>query len=122
MGVRRDFAEKFVFPEETHYNPEKYPDGLEGKLPWVTCRDAIGDLDYPLPEDEQMQAGSKHKDLLKLVPPGDNYLFFTICAMNSASQTTFSPTNTYPFMVDIPRRRGAVISTRKISVSPGTTF
>ena len=24
-----------------------------------------------------MQAGSKHKDLLKLVPPGDNYLFFT---------------------------------------------
>ena len=34
-------------------------------------------MDYPLPEDEQMQAGSKHKDLLKLVPPGDNYLFFT---------------------------------------------
>lgn len=24
-----------------------------------------------------MQAGSKHKDLLKLVPPGDNYLYFT---------------------------------------------
>jgi DNA (cytosine-5)-methyltransferase 1 len=24
-----------------------------------------------------MQAGSKHKDLLRLVPPGENYLFFT---------------------------------------------
>jgi DNA (cytosine-5)-methyltransferase 1 len=34
-------------------------------------------LDYDLPEDENMQAGSKHKDLLKLIPPGDNYLYFT---------------------------------------------
>ena len=24
-----------------------------------------------------MQAGSRHKDLLKEIPPGDNYLFFT---------------------------------------------
>jgi len=24
-----------------------------------------------------MEAGSKHKDLLKRIPPGDNYLFFT---------------------------------------------
>ena len=24
-----------------------------------------------------MQAGSKHKDLLKLIPPGENYLYFT---------------------------------------------
>jgi DNA (cytosine-5)-methyltransferase 1 len=24
-----------------------------------------------------MQAGSKHKDLLQLVPPGENYLYFT---------------------------------------------
>ena len=77
VGVRRDFSNKFVFPEETHYDPNQ-PDLLSvGKLPWVTCGDAIGDLDYPLPEDEEMQAGSKHKDLLKLVPPGDNYLYFT---------------------------------------------
>ena len=27
--------------------------------------------------DSEMQAGSKHKELLKLVPPGDNYLYFT---------------------------------------------
>lgn len=78
VGVRRDFGNPFVFPEETHYNPEKATkEERKGKQPWVTCGDAIGDLDYDLPEDEEMQAGSKHKDLLKLVPPGDNYLFFT---------------------------------------------
>src|SRR5699024_11178652 len=44
---------------------------------WVTCGEAIGDLDYDLPEDSEMQAGSKHKDLLKEIPPGENYLYFT---------------------------------------------
>ena len=76
VGVRRDFGGGFVFPKETHYNPEKV-NGAAGKKPWVTCGEAIGDLDYDLPEDGDMQAGSKHKDLLKLVPPGDNYLYFT---------------------------------------------
>ena len=66
----------FKFPTETHYNPEKCDD-CANKMPWITCADAIGDLDYSLPEDEYMQAGSKHKELLKLVPPGDNYLYFT---------------------------------------------
>ncbi len=80
IGVRRDIGIKFVFPTETHYNPEKNKLSDEEKnhmTPWVTCSQAIGDLDYPLPEDKEMQAGSKHKELLKLVPPGDNYLYFT---------------------------------------------
>ena len=78
VGVRRDFGKPFVFPAQTHYNPEKTDAAAAlGKKPWVTCGDAIGDLDYDLPEDQDMQAGSKHKDLLKLVPPGDNYLYFT---------------------------------------------
>ena len=46
-------------------------------LPWVNCKEAIGDLDYPLEEDKDRLAGSKHKHLLKKIPPGDNYLFFT---------------------------------------------
>ena len=54
-----------------------YSEASSGKKPWVTCGNAIGDLDYDLPEDQDLQAGSKHKDLLKLVPPGDNYLYFT---------------------------------------------
>lgn len=79
IGVRKDFGEPFIFPDETHYNPEKEINLnlFKNKRPWVTCEEAIGDLDFDLPEDKDMQAGSKHKDLLKLVPPGDNYLFFT---------------------------------------------
>ena len=69
-----------MFPEETHYNPEKnkLTDVQKSHMrPWVTCREAIGDLDYDLPEDKDRRPGSKHKDLLPLVPPGDNYLYFT---------------------------------------------
>jgi DNA (cytosine-5)-methyltransferase 1 len=43
----------------------------------VTCGAILNDIDFDSPEDIKMIAGSKHKDLLKLVPPGDNYLFFT---------------------------------------------
>jgi DNA (cytosine-5)-methyltransferase 1 len=75
IGVRRDFGEKFVFPEETHRAPEKIK-GSE-KKPWVTCGEVIGDLDIDVPEDKDMAAGSKHHELLKLIPPGNNYLYFT---------------------------------------------
>ena len=71
MGTKK--IKKFTFPKPTHAKKLK----LNGIKPWVTCKDAIGNLDYPLKEDEVNQAGSKDKKLLKLVPPGDNYLFFT---------------------------------------------
>lgn len=78
VGVKRGEGSIFKFPDETHYDPEKYNPMFHKEMkPWVTCREAIGDLDYNLPEDKEMEAGSKHKDLLKLVPPGDNYLYFT---------------------------------------------
>lgn len=75
VGVRRDIGKHFVFPEETHCTPEKRID--DKTKPWVTCGDVMNDLDIDLPEDIDMAAGSKHHDLLKLIPPGDNYLFFT---------------------------------------------
>jgi len=75
VGVRRDFGEKFIFPEETHAAPEKHEGS--GKKKWITCGDILNDLDFDLPEDIDMAAGSKHHDLLKLIPPGDNYLYFT---------------------------------------------
>ena len=56
--------------EETHYNPENAKiteEDKKTKKAWVTCAEAIGDLDYDLPEDKDMQAGSKHKDLLNAV-------------------------------------------------------
>ena len=84
VGVKKDLA-SFDFPQQTHANKEKEPskqsllfDSSNGKLkPWVTCGDVLNDIDYSLPEDNFDVAGSKHNHLLKQVPPGDNYLFFT---------------------------------------------
>jgi len=67
----------FIFPPTTHYNREKIKGSTRGKRQWITAGEAIGDLDFDLPEDKYKQAGSKHKDLLREVPPGDNYLYFT---------------------------------------------
>ena len=69
----------YSFPRKTHIDPLKH--NLQEDLfaeslnPWVTCKDVIGEFDYNLDTDEL--AGSKHKDLLKLIPPGDNYLYLT---------------------------------------------
>ncbi len=73
IGVKKSMAD-FKFPKQTHSDPTK---PLNGYKSWVTCGDILKDIDYDLPEDKKMEAGSKHKHLLKLVPPGDNYLFFT---------------------------------------------
>ncbi|MDB0063540.1 DNA cytosine methyltransferase [Gammaproteobacteria bacterium] len=58
-------------------NPSHSKEVEKNRKPWVTAGDVLNDIDYDLPEDKKMQAGSKHKNLLKEVPPGDNYLFFT---------------------------------------------
>lgn len=73
IGVKKEMSD-FKYPEPTHADPKK---NNGKKKNWVTCGDILNDIDFELPEDAKMQAGSKHKDLLKLVPPGDNYLFFT---------------------------------------------
>ncbi len=73
VGVKKSMT-KFEFPKQSHSDPNKL---VQGTKKWVTCGDILSDIDFELPEDEYMQAGSKHKDLLKLVPPGDNYLYFT---------------------------------------------
>lgn len=78
IGVKKDFGPAFVFPAETHYNPEKISlEESDGKTPWVTAGAAIGDLDYWTPDDTGVIPGSKYNYLLKQVPPGDNYLYFT---------------------------------------------
>lgn len=69
VGIKNNMTE-FKFPEKTH--DEK---GLKDK--WVSAGDVLSDIDFDLEEDSKMQAGSKHKDLLKLIPPGENYLYFT---------------------------------------------
>ena len=69
--------ETFKFPNNTHINKKKLDLFSSNKKEWINCREAIGDLDIPLPEDKNNLAGSKHKHLLKLIPPGENYLYFT---------------------------------------------
>ena len=74
IGVKKDM-EDFKYPKPTHSNPLK---PVKGTLPWITCGEILNDIDFDLPmEDKKMEAGSKHKHLLKEIPPGENYLYFT---------------------------------------------
>lgn len=65
---------EFEFPRPTHAKP-----GSDSNLPaWVTAGEAIGDLDTEENADDSGHfAGGKHHELLKQIPPGDNYLYFT---------------------------------------------
>ena len=75
VGFKKNLGE-FVFPEETHANPEKNNDLF--LKPWIHCEQAIGDLNFVNKNEDNITIpGAKHNHLLKLVPPGDNYLFFT---------------------------------------------
>ena len=74
VGVRDG---QFSWPEPTH---SKKPDDSSAVVmkPWVTAGEAIGDLDTEANYDDVGHfAGGKHHDLLKEIPPGQNYLYFT---------------------------------------------
>jgi DNA (cytosine-5)-methyltransferase 1 len=73
IGVKKNMND-FEFPKQTHSDPTKI---IKGTKAWVNCGQILNDIDFDLPSDDKMIAGSKHKDLLKLIPPGENYLFFT---------------------------------------------
>lgn len=71
VGLKKGLG-TFIFPDETHSES-----GDNGLKKWVTCREAIGDFDNITEEEENQRPGSKDYELFKLVPPGDNYLYFT---------------------------------------------
>ena len=71
VGLKKEIG-TFEFPSETHSES-----GENGLNKWVTCRDAIGDFDNITEEEKKQRPGSKDYELFKLVPPGDNYLYFT---------------------------------------------
>jgi DNA (cytosine-5)-methyltransferase 1 len=78
IGSKKELKNKFVFPSETHYIPGKYSPIIDcNKKPWVTSGDVLNDIDNDSADDELNQAGSKHKHLLREIPPGENYLYFT---------------------------------------------
>lgn len=58
--------------------PTHSKDTATGLLPWVPAGAVMADLDTEeAASDKGHYAGGQHNDLLKLVPPGDNYLYFT---------------------------------------------
>lgn len=62
-----------ALPKATHSR-----DQIDGRLPWTTAGDALADLDTEEnASDEGHFAGGQHHCLLRQVPPGDNYLYFT---------------------------------------------
>lgn len=62
-----------ILPAPTHSR-----DQIDGRLPWVTAGEVLADLDTEENAgDEGHFAGGQHHDLLRQVPPGDNYLYFT---------------------------------------------
>jgi DNA (cytosine-5)-methyltransferase 1 len=62
-----------ALPKPTHSS-----DPASGLLPWVTAGAVLADLDTEeAASDVGHFAGGQHNDLLRQVPPGDNYLFFT---------------------------------------------
>lgn len=73
VGVKKELP-KFEFPLETHCDPEKKQ---QGKSNWVTCGDVISDFDNINEEELEQKPGSKHHSLMKDIPPGENYLFYT---------------------------------------------
>ena len=68
----------FEFPEPSHARaPEESLLSTE-RVPWETAGAAISDLDsIENADDAGHFAGGKYHHLLRQVPPGDNYLFFT---------------------------------------------
>ncbi len=69
----------FYFPEITHRDPNSN-NMFEAHLPkWKTAGEAIGDLyeEENGPDLPGHFAGGKDHHLLKEIPPGENYLFFT---------------------------------------------
>ncbi|GAA1224833.1 hypothetical protein GCM10009655_24640 [Rhodoglobus aureus] len=66
---------EFSWPSASHRDPSRADSSLP---PWATSGSAISDLDTEENADDAGHvAGGKHRDLLKQIPPGDNYLFFT---------------------------------------------
>jgi DNA (cytosine-5)-methyltransferase 1 len=63
----------FRFPLPSHSKSEE-----RGLSKWIPVGDVLADLDTDENAcDRGHFAGGKHHDLLRQVPPGDNYLFFT---------------------------------------------
>ena len=75
MGSQHSLPQK---PTATHSKNVDHEDLFSERHPWVGVGTVISDLPSNGVTDIPGHfAGGKHHELLKQVPPGDNYLFFT---------------------------------------------
>lgn len=74
VGIKKK-APPFIFPRKTHSDPRRNED--KKLLDWVNCGDVLKEYDYITKEEMDQKPGGKDNRLLRLIPPGDNYLFFT---------------------------------------------
>ena len=75
VGMKK---QSFVFPSPTHSDFKELVEPNSKLKPWQTAGDVLKDLDTKENESDVGHfAGGKHHDLLKQIPPGDNYLYFT---------------------------------------------
>ncbi|TSD00613.1 MAG: DNA (cytosine-5-)-methyltransferase [Candidatus Peregrinibacteria bacterium Greene1014_49] len=78
IGVREEF-QPFAFPEPTHRAPDDF-NGLFALLrpTYVTAAQAFEGLSYEWKRPpKELQVKGKWGHLLKDIPPGENYLFYT---------------------------------------------
>jgi DNA (cytosine-5)-methyltransferase 1 len=72
---------RFTFPPVTHCEAPRKSDlfvGIDTLIPWRTAGETINDLDTEENADDTGHfAGGRFNNLLRKVPPGENYLFFT---------------------------------------------
>lgn len=65
-------VKNFTFPEESHSKSIEL-----GKKQWVTAGEAFLGLKKTTAFELKQKPGAKHFELLKQIPPGQNYLYFT---------------------------------------------
>lgn len=66
----------FHWPVQTHVDTKRIESSELAA--WATAGSVLNDLDTPeMANDEGHFAGGQHHDLLKLIPPGENYLYLT---------------------------------------------
>lgn len=67
---------RFQFPVPTHGPSSQDDDMFEGKEPYLTTWDALGDLPAQ-PNEPSLTVGGRWGDLLPTIPEGKNYLWHT---------------------------------------------
>lgn len=78
VGLRG--SRQFQFPAQTHFDPGRDNGSLfSGVAPqWRTAGDVLADIDTDENGDDAGHfAGGRYHELLRQIPPGDNYLYFT---------------------------------------------